>query len=80
MYVPAHFAETRPEDLARIIREYPLGVLVTHDAHGLELRGNGRIARCGFGWRRSRLGRPRQGNRFAWRLCRHLARTRQRKA
>ena len=36
MYVPAHFAETRPEELARIIREYPLGVLVTHDAHGLD--------------------------------------------
>ena len=33
MYVPAHFAETRPEELARIIREYPLGVLVTHDAN-----------------------------------------------
>ena len=36
MYVPAHFAETRPEELARIIREYPLGVLITHDAHGLD--------------------------------------------
>ena len=36
MYVPAHFAETRPEELARIIREYPLGVLVTHDAQGLD--------------------------------------------
>lgn len=36
MYVPAHFSETRPEELARIIREYPLGVLVTHDAQGLD--------------------------------------------
>lgn len=36
MYVPAHFAETRPEELARIIREYPLGVLITHDAQGLD--------------------------------------------
>ena len=36
MYVLAHFAETRPEELARIIREYPLGVLITHDAQGLD--------------------------------------------
>ena len=36
MYVPAHFVETRPEELARIIREHPLGVLVTHDAEGLD--------------------------------------------
>ena len=36
MYVPAHFAETRPEEQARIIREYPLGVLITHDAQGLD--------------------------------------------
>jgi len=36
MYVPAHFAETRPQELARIIRTHPLGVLVTHDADGLD--------------------------------------------
>ena len=36
MYVPAHFAETRPEALARIIRAYPLGVLITRDAQGLD--------------------------------------------
>ena len=36
MYVPAHFAETRPEELASIIREYPLGVLITHYAQGLD--------------------------------------------
>lgn len=29
MYIPAHFAETRPEELHRIMREYPLGMLVT---------------------------------------------------
>lgn len=36
MYVPAKFAETRPEELGRIIRENPLGVLVTHDSAGLD--------------------------------------------
>lgn len=36
MYVPAHFAETRPEELTRIIRAHPLGMLVTHDAQGLD--------------------------------------------
>ena len=29
MYIPAHFAESRSEALQRIIREHPLGVLVT---------------------------------------------------
>jgi transcriptional regulator len=29
MYIPAHFAETRPEELQRIVREHPLGVLIT---------------------------------------------------
>jgi transcriptional regulator len=36
MYIPAHFAETRTEELHRIIREYPLGVLVTHGDDGLD--------------------------------------------
>jgi transcriptional regulator len=36
MYIPAHFAETRPEELVRIIRAHPLGVLITHDAQGLD--------------------------------------------
>lgn len=32
MYVPAHFEETRADELHRLIREYPLGILVTgHD-------------------------------------------------
>ncbi|MEP9321454.1 FMN-binding negative transcriptional regulator [Pseudomonas sp. LABIM340] len=32
MYVPAHFEETRPDELHRLIRDYPLGILVTgHD-------------------------------------------------
>ncbi|MCG7405729.1 MULTISPECIES: FMN-binding negative transcriptional regulator [Caballeronia] len=36
MYIPPHFAETRPEELHRIIRAHPLGMLVTHDAAGLD--------------------------------------------
>lgn len=36
MYIPAHFAETRPEELARIIREHPLGMLVTQGSAGLD--------------------------------------------
>jgi len=36
MYIPEHFAETRPEVLHRIIREHPLGVLVTHGPGGLD--------------------------------------------
>ena len=36
MYLPPHFTETRPEELHRIIREHPLGVLVTHSGSGLD--------------------------------------------
>lgn len=36
MYIPAHFAEARPEALHRIVREHPLGMLVTHGDHGLD--------------------------------------------
>jgi transcriptional regulator len=36
MYLPDHFAETRMEELHRIIREHPLGVLVTQAASGLD--------------------------------------------
>ena len=36
MYLPQHFAETRVEELHRIIRENPLGMLVTHSARGLD--------------------------------------------
>ncbi len=34
MYLPAHFEESRPEVLQRLLREHPLGLLVTqqHDA------------------------------------------------
>ncbi|HQN12029.1 MAG TPA: FMN-binding negative transcriptional regulator, partial [Quisquiliibacterium sp.] len=30
MYLPPHFSEPRVEELHRIVREHPLGVLVTH--------------------------------------------------
>jgi transcriptional regulator len=36
MYIPTHFAETRPEELNRIIREHPLGALVTQGTGGLD--------------------------------------------
>ena len=36
MYIPAHFAETRPEELHRIIRAHPLGMLVTQGEGGLD--------------------------------------------
>ena len=36
MYIPAHFAENRPDQLQRVIREHPLGTLVTHTADGLD--------------------------------------------
>lgn len=36
MYIPAHFAETRPEELQRIMRAHPLGMLVTHGSTGLD--------------------------------------------
>lgn len=36
MYIPPHFAETRPEELGRIIREHPLGMLVTQGPDGLD--------------------------------------------
>ena len=36
MYVPEHFAESRPEVLARIIKDHPLGVLVTAGDAGLD--------------------------------------------
>lgn len=36
MYVPAHFAVDDPQVLHRIIREHPLGVLVTPGEHGVD--------------------------------------------
>lgn len=36
MYIPPFTAETRSEECWRVIREHPLGLLVTHTAAGLE--------------------------------------------
>jgi transcriptional regulator len=36
MYLPHHFAERRPEELHRLVQEFPLGTLVTHGASGLD--------------------------------------------
>jgi transcriptional regulator len=36
MYLPPKFSETRREELFRVIREHPLGMLVTHTSSGLE--------------------------------------------
>lgn len=36
MYLPPHFEETRTEELHRVIREYPLGVLVLNGPSGLD--------------------------------------------
>jgi transcriptional regulator len=36
MYVPKHFEERRPEELHRVVRDYPLGVLVLRSAGGLD--------------------------------------------
>lgn len=36
MYVPQHFEETRIDELHRLIRDYPLGVMVLHGPDGLD--------------------------------------------
>lgn len=36
MYNPAHFTETRPEELHRIVRAHPLGMLCTAGPQGLD--------------------------------------------
>ena len=36
MYIPPHFAETRPEELHRILRALPLGMLCTAGPQGLD--------------------------------------------
>ncbi|MDG4598084.1 MAG: FMN-binding negative transcriptional regulator [Candidatus Contendobacter sp.] len=36
MYVPKHFEEHRPEELHRVIREHPLGILILNSANGLD--------------------------------------------
>jgi transcriptional regulator len=73
MYIPPHFAENRPEELQRIIREHPLGVLVTHGSAGLDADHipfefdpgagphgtlSGHVARANPLWQRCPTGRP----------------------
>lgn len=36
MYIPPHFAQTSAEELQRILRTHPLGMLVTHGPQGLD--------------------------------------------
>ncbi|MGD9603112.1 MAG: FMN-binding negative transcriptional regulator [Gammaproteobacteria bacterium] len=36
MYIPDHFKESRQEELHRVIREFPLGILVLNGSHGLD--------------------------------------------
>ncbi|WP_067064783.1 FMN-binding negative transcriptional regulator [Roseateles chitosanitabidus] len=36
MYLPSPFAESRVSELHRLMREHPLGMLVTHGHHGLD--------------------------------------------
>ena len=35
MYLPSHFEETRPAVLQALLRQHPLGLLITQDAQGL---------------------------------------------
>lgn len=73
MYIPAHFAETRSEELGRIIRENPLGILVTQGEAGLDAdhipfeydadEGNhgvltAHVARANSLWQRCPTGTP----------------------
>ena len=73
MYIPAHFAETRAEELHRIIREHPLGMLVTQgndrlDADHIPLELDaaagphgtliGHVARANTLWQRCPTGTP----------------------
>ncbi|MCC7119945.1 MAG: FMN-binding negative transcriptional regulator, partial [Gammaproteobacteria bacterium] len=73
MYIPSHFAETRPEELHRVIREHPLGVLITQGPAGPEAdhipfefdAGTGahgtllaHIARANTLWQRCPTGTP----------------------
>ncbi len=36
MYLPPHFAETRPDLIRQLIEEFPLGSLITHGRNGLD--------------------------------------------
>lgn len=73
MYLPAHFAESRPHELHRLIQAHPLGMLVTHGPEGLDAEhvpflfepaseGHGalkaHVARANTLWQRCPTGTP----------------------
>ena len=74
MYIPPHFSENRTQELQRILREHPLGMLVSHSEAGLDAEhipfdfvpnesGNGgvlrgHVARANSVWRRCPTGTP----------------------
>lgn len=73
MYLPAHFAEHRPEELHRLIQAHPLGTLVAHSPDGLDAEhipfefdaGTGplglltaHVARANTLWQRCPTGTP----------------------
>jgi transcriptional regulator len=73
MYIPPHFAETRPEELQRIMRAHPLGILVTQAAGELDANHipfefdpdagthgllTAHVARANDVWRRNPSGTP----------------------
>ncbi len=71
MYLPSHFAETRPEVLHAALRDHPLGLLITQDAeHALDVNPipflldpahgphgtlRGHVARANPVWREARV-------------------------
>ncbi len=73
MYIPSHFAVSRPEQLHRVIREHPLGALITQGAAGLDADHlpfefdpdvgehgllSGHVARANTLWQRCPTGSP----------------------
>lgn len=73
MYIPAHFAQTRVEELHRVMREHPLGMLVNHssdrlDADHIPMEFDaqngphgiliGHVARANTMWQRCPTGSP----------------------
>lgn len=49
MYIPPYFAETRPEEIERILAEYPLGTLVYLTSEGLDATHIPFVYRKGIG-------------------------------
>lgn len=73
MYLPPHFAELRPEEMQRLLREHPLGTLINHGAEGLDAEHipfdyqpregglgvlRGHVARANTVWQRCPSGTP----------------------